>query len=168
MKKLHLAALAPVLMLAACGSGVDPQESVDAIRQTELSQLQSIESKDLVGIARLYRDDAVLVKPDGTVLEGGVAIVDEYAALLEDPNFSIAIEPQEGWGSEGGDLAVIDSLVNFTTSDPETGEPVTLPMTSQTVWHRETGSTWKIISAYNVALAEESAADDGAEAEAAE
>lgn len=168
MTKFHLAALAPVLMLAACGTAVDPQESVDAIRQTELSQLQSIEAKDIVGIARLYRDDAVLVKPDGTVLEGGVAIVDEYADLLEDPNFGISIEPQQGWGSEGGDLAVVDSLVNFTTSDPETGEPVTLPMTSQTVWHRESGSTWKIISAYNVALAQEPAAEAEAETEAAE
>lgn len=150
MKKLHLTAFAPLLLLAACGGG-DPAESVEAIRQTELGQLESIAAKDLVGIARLYRDDATLVRPDGTVLEGGVAIVEEYGALLEDPNFAITMEPAAGWASSDGELAVVTSNIEFTTTDPATGEAVTTPLNSQTVWHRETGSTWKIISAYNVA-----------------
>lgn len=152
MKKPYLAALAPLLLLAACGGG-DPAESIAAIRQTELGQLESIEAKDLVGIARLYRDDARLVRPDGTVLEGGVAIVEEYGALLEDPNFTITIEPASGWASSDGELAVVNSNVRFTTTDPATGEAVTTPLDSQTVWHRENGATWKIISAYNVARA---------------
>ncbi|HSG55910.1 MAG TPA: nuclear transport factor 2 family protein [Paracoccaceae bacterium] len=162
MKKLSLAALAPMLLLAACGGG-DPAESVAAIRQTELGQLDSIASKDIVGIARLYRDDARLVKPDGTVLDGGVAIVEEYGALLEDPNFALTMEPGLGWASADGELAVVTSNVQFTSTDPATGEAVTVPLDSQTVWHRESGSTWKIISAYNVARpaapAEEAAAE---------
>lgn len=150
MKKLQLAALAPLLLLTACGGG-DPAESVEAIRQTELGQLESIEAEDLVGIARLYRDDARLVRPDGTVLEGGVAIVEQYGALLEDPNFALSLEPTTGWASSDGELAVVNSIVQFTTTDPATGEAMTTPLDSQTVWHRETGGTWKIISAYNVA-----------------
>ena len=43
------------------------------------------------------------------------------------------------------------SQVQFTTSDPETGEPVTLPMNSQTVWTKDPGGSWMIRSAYNVA-----------------
>jgi len=169
MKKLNLAVLAPVLLLAACGGG-DPAESVEAIRHTELGQLDSIASKDIVGIARLYRDDARLVKPDGTVLEGGVAIVEEYGALLEDPNFAITMEPADGWASSDGELAVVTSNVQFTTTDPATGEAVTVPLDSQTVWHRESGATWKIISAYNVARTAASAAAPAEEAvaEAAE
>lgn len=150
MKKLYLTALAPVLLLAACGGG-NPTESVDAIRQTEQAQLESIAAKDLVGIARLYSDDAVLVRPDGSVLEGGVAIVDEYGVLLEDPNFGITIEPVSGWASSDGELAVVTSNIEFTTTDPATGQAVTTPISSQTVWQRATGATWKIISAYNVA-----------------
>ncbi len=153
MKKLHLAAaLAPVLLLAACGGG-DPDEAISAIRHTEQAQLESISSKDLVGIARLYRDDARLVRPDGSVLEGGAAIADAYGDLLEDPNFSIAMEPVSGWASSDGELAVVTSDVAFTTTDPATGEAQTIPLDSQTVWHRETGGTWQIISAYNVARA---------------
>lgn len=172
MKKLYLAAFAPML-LAACGSA-DPAESVAAIRQTEQAQLESISSKDLVGIARLYSDDAQLVRPDGSVLDGGVAIVEEYGVLLEDPNFGITVEPVSGWASSDGELAVVTSNIGFTTTDPTTGEAVTTPINSQTVWQRAAGATWKIISAYNVArpaapTAEAtSGATSGAAAEAAE
>ncbi len=158
MKNYVFGALVPLVMLSACG-GVDPDESIAAIRHTEQSQLQSIEADDLVGIARLYRDDARLVRPDGSVLDGGVAIVEAYDALLADPNFALTIEPVAGWASAGGDMAVVTSTVAFTTSDPETGEAVTLPLNSQTVWQRETGATWQIVSAYNVAIAPGEAAE---------
>lgn len=149
MRKIFFGAALLPLALAACG-GADPADVVETVRYTEHSQLQAVESGDLVGIARLYADDAVLVRPDGTVIEGGAAIAEEYADLLEDPNFALAIEPVGGWASSGDDLAVLASLVDFTTSDPETGEPVTLRMNSQTVWEREAGGTWMIVSAYNV------------------
>ncbi|GAA0268100.1 hypothetical protein GCM10009127_04830 [Alteraurantiacibacter aestuarii] len=152
MKKIVLASLAPIALLAACGGG-DPAESVAAIRHTEQGQLDSIASGDLVGIARLYSDNAHLVKPDGTVLDGGVAIVEEYDRLLADPNFALTMEPLNGWASASDDLAVVTSKISFTTTDPETGEAVTMPLESQTVWQRATGSTWKIVSAYNVAVA---------------
>ncbi len=166
MKKVLLASLAPMVLLAGCG-GADPEESVAAIRHTEQSQLDSIASGDLVGIARLYADDAKLVRPDGTVLEGGVAIVEEYDALLQDPNFALTTEPLEGWASTADDLAVVTSHVDFTTTDPETGEPVTMPLYSTTTWARDTGSTWKIVSAFNVAMApaEEAVEEPVAEAE---
>lgn len=143
---------ATAALLAGCNSGADPDEVIQTVRLTEQSQLQAIEADELVGIVRLYADDARLVRPDGTVLEGGAAIAEEYARLIEDPNFAITIEPDDGWASASDDLAVLTSQVTFTTSDPETGEPTTLPMTSQTVWTKQPGSSWMIRSAYNVAL----------------
>lgn len=163
MSKRILAAVTGTAMLAACGGGTDSASVVDAVRATEHSQLQSIESDDLVGIARLYADDATLVKPDGSVLEGSVAIVEEYGDLVEDPNFALAIEPVAGWGSASDDLAVLASNVDFTTTDPETGEPTTLPMSSQTVWTRETGGTWKIVSAINAPRGGPAAPSEGSE-----
>lgn len=141
--------LAGAAAVTGCGGGVDSASVVDAVRATEQSQLQSIESDDLVGIARLYADNATLVKPDGSMLEGSVAIVEEYGDLVEDPNFALAIEPVGGWGAASDDLAVLASNVDFTTTDPATGEPTTLQMSSHTVWTRETGGTWKIVSAIN-------------------
>ncbi len=156
MKKLTLAALAPALMLTACGGG-DPEETIAAIRHNETAQLQSIESGDLVGVARLYADEAVMIRPDGTTLMGGAEIANAYGDLLEDPNFALVSEPVDGWASTGDDLAVVTSNVDFTTSDPETGEAVTMPMISQTVWERAPGASWKIVSTYNVARAGEAA-----------
>lgn len=137
------------MVLAGCGGGADPAAVVDAVRATEQSQLQSLAAKDLTGIVRLYADDATLVRPDGSVLVGATAIVDDYAQLIADPNFSITVEPTAGWGSASDDLAVLASNVDFTTSDPATGQPTTLPMSSKSVWTRETGGTWKIVAAIN-------------------
>lgn len=145
------ALVAAATLAGGCSGGADPADVVDTVRQTEQSQLQAIASDDVVGIARLYADDARLVRPDGTVLQGGGAIGAEYAMLVEDPNFALTIEPIDGWASSGDDLAVLTSDVEFTTSDPETGEPTTLPMISKTVWTKAPGGTWMIRSAYNIA-----------------
>lgn len=146
------ASVAALAMLAGCGGGADPAQIVDTIRQTEEAQLASIESDDLRGIARLYDDNAKLVRPDGTVLDGGVAIVEAYDGLLKDPGFALTIEPLDGWASASDDLAVLTSRVQFSTTDPDSGEVVTQPLSSETVWKRETGGSWKIVSAYNVAI----------------
>jgi len=153
MRTIHLGSvLAPILLLAAC-SGGDPAESISAIRQTETAQLDSIASRDLVGAVRLYRDDATLVQPDGTVLAGGEAIAQAYGDLMEDPAFAITIEPRDGWASSDGELAVVTSAVTITTTDPATQGIVTQALNSETVWTRDTGATWKIVSAYNAPAA---------------
>lgn len=162
-----LASTAPLaLLLAACGSA-DTAESIAAIRHNEQGQLDSIAAKDLVGAVRLYRDDAKLVRPDGTVLDGGEAIAGAYGDLLEDPNFQLTIEPRDGWASSDGDLAVVTSSVSVTTTDPATGEAVTTPLNSQTVWTRESGAGWKIVSAYNAPAEPAAAPPAAADAEAA-
>ncbi|WAT16862.1 nuclear transport factor 2 family protein [Aurantiacibacter sp. MUD11] len=163
MARNGLAVVAGALLLASCGSAADPAAVVETVRLTEQSQLQSIESGDVVGIARLYADDAVLVKPDGSILRGGAEIADEYATLLADPNFALTIEPTGGWASEADDVAVLTSEVDFTTTDPESGEPVTLDMHSQTVWTKASGGSWMIRSAYNVAVPPAPAAEPAAE-----
>lgn len=151
MAKRLFAIVATASLLAGCGAGADPESVIETVRMNEQSQLQAIESDEVVGIVRLYADDARLVRPDGSVLEGGTAIGAEYAALIEDPNFALSIEPAGGWASANDDLAVLTSDVEFTTSDSETGAPVTLDMTSQTVWTKAPGANWTIRSTYNIA-----------------
>ncbi|MEO5706225.1 MAG: nuclear transport factor 2 family protein [Alteraurantiacibacter sp.] len=153
MKTIRFAVLASAapfaLLLAACGS-TDPAESIAAVRHNEQGQLDSIAGKDLVGAVRLYRDDARLVRPDGSVLDGGEAIAEAYGDMLDDPNFALTIEPLDGWASADGDMAVVTSAVSITATDPATGTALTAPLTSQTVWTRENGAGWKIVSAFNV------------------
>ena len=149
MRTAILATLAATTMLAACSGGADPDDVIATIRATEQAQLDAIASDDLVGIARLYADDAVLVRPDGTRLVGGAAIADGYGDLIADPAFHIEVSPANGWASTGEDVAALASNVDITTTDPETGEPVTEQMISQTVWTRQSGGTWMIRSSVN-------------------
>ncbi len=157
--------LALALSLTACGGEANPENVIASVRATELAQLESIAAKDLRGIERLYGEDARLVRPDGSVLNGQAAIAAEYEQLLADPQFSLTIEPQDAWASADEEMAVITSYVTFVTSDPETGEPVTTPLDSQTVWQKTKLQTWYIVSAYNVARAEDAPQADESEAE---
>ena len=160
MRTAILATLAATTMLAACSGGANPDDVVETIRATERSQLDAIASDDLVGIARLYADDAVLVRPDGTRLVGGAAIADAYGDLIKDPAFHIEVTPAGGWASAGEDVAALASDVDITMTDATTGEPVTEHMTSQTVWTRQSGGTWMIRSAVNAPRPGEQAAAD--------
>ena len=164
MMHWKIAALAPLVLLAACAQGAPSEDTVAVIRQTEQTQMEAIGSGDLRGIERLYAADARLVKPDGSVLAGRAAILAEYERLLADPNFAIETSPEGGWAAASEDLAVVDSKVNFITSDPATGAATSLPMESTATWKRESGATWQIVSAHNVALAPQPAppVEDGA------
>jgi ketosteroid isomerase-like protein len=148
-----LFALAPAVMLAACGSApVDPEAALEAVHATEQAQLQAIAAKDLRGAVRNYRDDAVLVAPGSAPATTGEAIAAEFDALLNDRNFKLEIEPGPGWVSESGELAVTTSTGTLTTTDAASGQPVTVTVGNQTVWQKPTGKPWQIVSDYNVAL----------------
>ena len=154
MRITVFATLAATTMLAACSGGADPADVVATIRATEQAQLDAIASDDLIGVARPYSNDAVLVRPDGTRLVGGAAIADSYGDLVADPAFHIEVTPAEGWASASGDLAALASNVDITMTDPETGQPVTEHMISQTVWTRQSGGTWMIRSSINAPRAD--------------
>ena len=146
-------ALAVLPLLAACGAAADPDEVLETVRATEQAQLQAVSAKDLRGAIRNYEPKAALVAPGGAQVSGAAAIEAAYEALLADPNFKIAMKPGEGWAAESGELAVTTATGTVTTTDAASGKPVTVPIANQTVWRREDGVGWKIVSEYNASLA---------------
>jgi len=152
MTRVPLVALAPLTLLAACGSAADPDEVLESVRATEQAQLQAIASKDLRGAVRNYDDDAVLVTPGEQPANGGEAIAAAFDAMLADPNLKFEATPGPAWASESGDMAVTTSTVRYTSSEPGTGNPVEVTVNNQTVWRKPNGRPWKIVSDYNVAL----------------
>ena len=156
-------ALVALPLLVACGSA-NPDEVLGTVRATEQSQLEAVAAKDLRGAIRNYDPDAVLLAPDGAPVTGAAAIEDEYEALLADPNFKITMEPGAGWASASGELAVTTASGTVTLTDAESGAPVTLPIANQTVWRREDGVGWKIVSEHNSALPSASAGAEAAPA----
>jgi ketosteroid isomerase-like protein len=152
MIRVPFLALAPLALLAACGPAADPEAVLESVRATEQSQLEAITGKDLRGAVRNYADNAVLVAPGSEPAEGGEAVAAVFDQLLSDPNFGLEVDHGPGWASESGDLAVTTSTGRLTTTDPASGDPVTVALGNQTVWRKPTGKPWQIVSDYNVAL----------------
>lgn len=143
--------LALIPLLAACGSA-DPEEVLTAVRATEQSQMEAIVADDLRGAIRNYEAGATVLVPGGSHVTGAPAIEAEFQRLLADPNFALTIEPGSGWVAESGELAATTANGTVTTTDAETGEPVTVRVANQTVWRREDGVGWKIASEHNAPL----------------
>ena len=144
-------ALAALPLLAACGAA-NPDEVLETVRATEQSQMQAIAARDLRGATRNYDSGAVLLVPGGAPIAGAPAIEKAFGEQLGDPNFKLAMEPGGGWASESGELAVTTATGTVTTTDAASGEPVTVPVHNQTVWRREDGVGWKIVSEHNAVL----------------
>ena len=151
MAPARILALLALPLLAACG-GVDPDEVLGTVRDTEQAQMQAIAAKDLRGATRNYDPAAVVLAPGGASVNGAEAIEAEYGRLLADPAFAISMEPGDGWAAESGELAVTTATGTVTTTDAETGEPVAVRIANQTVWRREDGVGWKIASEHNAPL----------------
>jgi ketosteroid isomerase-like protein len=146
-------ALAPLtLLLVACGSSADPNSTIATVRATEQAQLEAIVADDLRGAVRIYADEATRVAPGSAPLSGSESIGAMFERLLADPNFAIEMTPGPAFAATSGELAVTTSTVRVTSTDPVSGEAVTVPMANQTVWRKPTGMSWEIVSDYNVAL----------------
>lgn len=142
----------PLALLAACGTGVDPEDTLQTVRLTEKAEFDAIAADDLDGIMRNYEDDAVLVSPNGAPSEGAAAIRAAFAEMLADPSLKVELTPGPGWAASSGDLAVTTATLRFIRNDEETGAPSTLSVANQTTWRRASGAAWKIVADYNAAL----------------
>lgn len=144
-------ALAALPLLAACGAA-DSAELLEPVRATEQAQLQAIASQDLRGATRNYAEDATFVVPGGTPVSGIAAIEVAFKPLLVDPNLKLEVTPGEAWAAESGELAVTTFTGRLTTTDAASGQPVTVSIANQTLWHRADGIGWQIVSDYNATL----------------
>ena len=150
MVRARTLALVAVPLLAACGSA-DPGEVLETVRATEKSQIEAIAAKDLRGAVRNYDTNAVVLVPGGAPVTGGKAIEQEFTRLMADPNFRIDMEPGGGWAAKSGELAVTTASGTVTSSAAD-GAAVTMPVSNQTVWQREDGVGWKIVSEHTSPL----------------
>jgi len=156
-------ALAPMALLAACGTSVDPESVKETIGAVQEAQLQAIGSDDLDGATRIFHADASMTMPDGTVYAGAEAIKAEYTKMMADQAMTVKMVPGTAWASEGGDLAVTTAAGEYTATGAD-GKPATVAFNNQTVWRKADSGPWLIVSDVNYPQA----APAGAAAPAAE
>lgn len=141
-------ALGPIVLLAACGTSVDPEAVKETIAAVEQAQLQAIASDDLDGATRVFHSDATMTMPDGTVHAGADAIRAEFEKMLADKGMAVKLTPGSAWASEGGDLAVTTSAGEYTSTGAD-GRPATVAFNNQTVWRKADSGPWLIVSDVN-------------------
>lgn len=147
--------LLPIVLLAACS--VDPETTLETVHLTEKTVADAAAAHDVEGVMRSYADDAVVVASGGAPQVGSAAIRASVERTLADPNLTMEFTPGPAWAAKSGDLAVTTGTTRYTTT-AEGGEPQTLTVNSQTVWHKSSdtksrvaGLGWKIVSVYTVA-----------------
>lgn len=166
MRRTLCLALPAAALLAGCGASADSEAVLETVRATEQAQLQAIAADDLRGAVRNYEDGAVLVVPGSGPLGDAEAIVGAFEALLADPNLALEMTPGSGWAAADGELAVTTSTGRLTSTDAQTGEPVTVPIGNQTVWRKTEGQPWRIVSEHIVQFPDGEAAPAAASAAA--
>jgi uncharacterized protein (TIGR02246 family) len=140
--------LAPLALLAACGTSVDPAAVKETVAAVEEAQMQAIASDDIDGATRIFHGNATLTMPDGVSYQGADSIRAAYQAMMGDPNMTVKVTPGTAWASEGGDLAVTNSAGEYTSTGAD-GQPATVAFNNQTVWRKADSGPWLIVSDIN-------------------
>jgi len=147
-------AIAPLVLLGACGTGADPDDVLQTVRLVEQAELDAIAADDVNGVVRNYNENAVLVAPGSAPATGTAAIRSAFEGMLADPNLAVELTPGPGWAATSGDLAVTTATLRMTTTDQASGQKVSQSMSNQTVWQKADGAPWQIVADYNAALPE--------------
>jgi ketosteroid isomerase-like protein len=152
MMRIRYLALAPLVLLGACGTGTDPEATLDTVRLVEQAELEAIASDDLDGVMRNYAEDAVLVSPNAAPAQGAAAIRTAFQSMVADPSLKVELTPGPGWAAASGELAVTTATMRFTSTEDGADAPTTMTVANQTTWRKADGAPWQIVSDYNAAL----------------
>jgi len=144
--------LAPLVLLAACGTSADPGATLDTVRMTEQAEVEAIASDDIDGVMRVYAEDAVLVSPNAAPAKGATAIRAAFTEMLADPSLAVELTPGPGWAATSGDLAVTTATLRFASTPEGADAPTTMTVANTTTWRKANGAPWQIVADYNAAV----------------
>jgi uncharacterized protein (TIGR02246 family) len=150
--RIRCLALAPLVLVAACGTSADPAATLDTVRLVEQAEIEAIRSDDLDGVLRNYAEDAVLVSPNSAPAAGAAAIRTAFEQMLADPSLEIELTPGPGWAAASGEMAVTTATMRFTSTEEGADAPTTLTVANQTTWRKADGAPWQIVADYNAAV----------------
>lgn len=131
------------LLLAAC-----TRDSVDInVEKERLMQLSRdwsgiVNSGDIDAIVSHWDEDAVMLPPGSSIIEGREAIRSYVESTSSIPGFRITWEPERAFVADAGDMAYMIER-NEITFNNETGEPIKTRGKVVTVWKKNTAGEWK-------------------------
>jgi uncharacterized protein (TIGR02246 family) len=144
-KKIMLQLIALALMVTACQPQAPEvvqlsEEDVASIKQGSRTYVTTTLARDYNAWIELFTEDAVIMPPNTTILEGREAIRADAEAYP--PFTSFTITPLEIDGL--GDLAFARGTFSYTWA-PEDADPITESGKYIEIWRKQTDGSWRLI-----------------------
>ena len=151
--KLITAAACVTLSIGCSDSAVDQEAESEALMELSREWSDYVSSGDLESGMDFWADDAVMLPPDLSILEGKEAIRGYVEAAAEMPGFRISWEPISAHVSAAGDMAYMIER-NVTEFDGPDGNRVIMYGKAVTVWRRDGDGNWRnVVDMWNAAPA---------------
>ena len=111
------------------------------IEQRNREFVAALKRGDAAGVAALYRDDARVLPPGGTMVSGRQAIQQFWQGVMDAGALEVDLQTQQVESS--GDLAYEIGSATLTIQ-PEGGSPTTDTVKYVVVWKRRAGGSWQL------------------------
>jgi uncharacterized protein (TIGR02246 family) len=136
-------------LAAACSIGVAPDTrpaDVQAVKDLEAAWLKDAALKDPAKFASYYAEDALVLSPNTPLIAGRDKIQAGLTTLMADANFALTFHSARVEASKGGDFVYTIGAYARTVSDPKAKRPVTDKGNYLTVWRKQAGGDWKVVT----------------------
>jgi uncharacterized protein (TIGR02246 family) len=140
-------AAAIALMMAGCSSTPPDTHAADvkAINSNEDQWNQDYASKDLNRISAHYADDAVLMIPGMTSVNGKEAIRSALQQMVADPAMTLSFKATKVDVAKSGDLGYTQGAYKLTVTDPVTHKVVNDHGSYVTTYRKQANGAWKAV-----------------------
>lgn len=153
IKSLFAAATFILLVVLFSSSNVAAQTAIkgdatedakQTIKNLNEKMAEAFRSGDMIQVTEFYADDATVIIPGGSKIQGKKAIYEYLTTLKNSKEFSIEISDVNGSGK------ILYQVGTVTLTADKNGSPETYSSNQVKVWKRGTGWEYKIsVDSYN-------------------
>lgn len=118
-----------------------PEADQQAIRQADEAAVNAIVAKDWAAWASFFTEDATILPPHGTAVEGRAAIQTWGEAFPPIAAFQGALTEVDG----RGDLAYVRGTYSMTVTPPGATAPVADHGKYIGIWRKQPDGSWKVL-----------------------
>ena len=138
--------LAPILaLLTACAPAPAPDTRATdeaAVRAADEQWMAAINKHDVDATVSFYTSDALVLPPNGPMLNTPQAIREAWTGMLA-PGVTIAGQTAKVEAARSGEMAYVYGTYTMTSQDPKAASAVVDKGKYLEVWKKQADGTWK-------------------------
>jgi uncharacterized protein (TIGR02246 family) len=145
MSKLALLPFALALLATGCApSQPDMEAELSALRAAANAYSEAATAKDAARVVALYDQDAVMVPPDGDLVEGIEGVRGYRFGFVTTPGVELRFELVRAEVARTGDIGWTLEIVDITINHPD-GPPTFDVVRNLLTWKKQTDGSWKVV-----------------------